>query len=137
MTRLLKPSVIAIVAVVAVAASASAATTRGYNGRWPVTVTRSARSNGQYCLTLTGTSRHAGSASLTGPNGLNLPFGTFQVVNRTLVATIQQQGYSQNAGLVFIASASGGNIGQGAFDQVYGGEAFDFGALSFGMRNGC
>jgi hypothetical protein len=51
--------------------------------------------------------------------------------------TIQAQGYGQNAGLVFIGSASRGNIGPGVFDGVYGGEAFDEGALVFGMRDGC
>ena len=43
----------------------------------------------------------------------------------------------QNAGLVFIASAGHGNIGNGVFDDVYGGEAFDEGALAFGMKGGC
>jgi hypothetical protein len=53
------------------------------------------------------------------------------------VATIQAQGYGQNAGLVFIGSASHGRIGPGVFDDVYGGEAFDEGALTFGMKGGC
>src|SRR5579871_4397692 len=134
--RLFKPTLITVTAMIAVIECAGAALARGYSGNWPVTITHSQRSNGVYCLTLTDTSRHGGSASLTG-HGTNLPFGTFEVVNNTLVTTIQQPGGSQNAGLVFIADASGGNIGKGAFDQVYGGEAFDFGALSFGARNGC
>ena len=50
---------------------------------------------------------------------------------------ISAQGYSQNAGLVFIGSARRGNIGPGVFDEVYGGEAFDEGALAFGMKGGC
>jgi hypothetical protein len=53
------------------------------------------------------------------------------------VATIQAQGYGQNAGLVFIGSANRGSIGPGVFDDVYGGEAFDEGALTFGMKGGC
>jgi len=39
--------------------------------------------------------------------------------------------------LVFIASASHGTIGKGVYDDVYGGEAFDEGALAFGMKGGC
>jgi hypothetical protein len=132
----LKPTLIVAAIATAVIESTGLAAARGYTGRWPVTVTHSQRSDGTYCLTLKSSSRNSGSASLTGPS-INLPFGTFQVVNNTLVATIQQPGGSQNAGLVFIADASAGNIGKGAFDQVYGGEAFDFGALSFGSRNGC
>ena len=135
--RLLKPALTVVAAAMIVAESTGAAMARGYTGSWPVTVTHSQHSNGLYCLTLTDTSRRGGSASLTGPGSLNLPFGTFQVVNHELVATIQEPGGSQNAGLVFIAAASAGNIGLGAYDQVYGGEAFDFGALSFGTRNGC
>ena len=65
------------------------------------------------------------------------PYGTFQIFDRTLVATIQSQGYGQNAGLVFIGSASRGSIGKGVFDDVYGGEAFDEGALAFGTKGGC
>ncbi len=133
---LLKPSLIAAAIAMAAIESTGAAAARGYTGQWLVTITHSQRSDGTYCLTLKNSSRNSGSASLSG-HGTNLPFGTFEVVNNTLVATIQQPGGSQNAGLVFIADASAGNIGEGAFDQVYGGEAFDFGALSFGMRNGC
>lgn len=107
-----------------------------YSGSWPVTVTRSQHSNGTYCLTLNESGRNAGSASLV-IGSQKFPFGTFQIFNHTLVATIQAQGYGQNAGLVFIGSASRGIIGPGVFDDVYGGEAFDEGALAFGMKNGC
>ena len=106
-----------------------------YSGAWPVTVTRSQRSNGTGCLTLTGNGS-GGSASLVF-GGQKYVYGSFQVINHTLVATIQAQAGSQNAGLVFVGSASRGNIGPGVFDDVYGGEAFDEGALAFGMKNGC
>jgi hypothetical protein len=53
------------------------------------------------------------------------------------VATIQAQAYSQNAGLVFIGHASLGNVGDGVFEDVYGGGDFDSGALTFGMKGGC
>ncbi|MBV9718256.1 MAG: hypothetical protein JOZ77_02990 [Candidatus Eremiobacteraeota bacterium] len=105
-------------------------------GSWPVTVSRSQRSNGTYCLTLTENSRNAGSASLV-IGSQKYPYGTFQIFNHTLVATIEVEGYGQNAGLVFIGSAGRGTIGAGVFDDVYGGEAFDEGALAFGMKGGC
>jgi hypothetical protein len=108
----------------------------GYSGSWPVTVSRSQHSNGTYCLTLTENGRNGGSASLV-VGSQKFTYGTFQVINHTLVATIQAQGYGQNAGLVFIGSASRGTIGRGVFDDVYGGEAFDEGALAFGMKGGC
>lgn len=124
----------------AVLLSAAAAAAQGYSGNWPVIVTHSQHSNGTYCLTLAdnGTDgwRHSGAASLV-IGTTKFPYGTFQVIDRTLVATIQAQGYGQNAGLVFIGSAARGKIGPGVFEDVYGGEDFDSGALSFGMKGGC
>ncbi|HEX3457638.1 MAG TPA: hypothetical protein VHR97_06740 [Candidatus Baltobacteraceae bacterium] len=138
--RFLPPTVIGLAAGFAILASASAAAPQGYTGSWPVTVTHSQHSDGTYCLTLKdGGSegfRHSGFATLV-IGSTKFTFGTFQVINRTLVATIQAQGYGQNAGLVFVASASHGNINKGVFEDVYGGEDFDSGALAFGMRNGC
>lgn len=117
-----------------------AAVARTYSGSWPVTVTHSQHSNGTYCLTLTdGGSQgwpHSGLASLV-IGSEKYPYGTFQVINHTLIATIQAQGYGQNAGLVFVASVSRNSIGQGVFEDVYGGEDFDSGALAFGMKGGC
>jgi hypothetical protein len=127
---------IATVVTTAMVASAGAAIARGYSGSYPVTVTHSQHGDGTYCLTLTETSRDAGSASVV-IGSQKFPYGTFQVINHLLVATIQVQGYSQNAGMVFIGTASRGNIGDGVFDDVYGGEAFEEGALAFGMRGGC
>ncbi len=125
---------------VATVLSAGPAIAQGYSGTWPVTVSKSHHSNGTFCLTLhDGGSqewRHSGSASLVIGN-TKYPYGTFQVINRTLVATIEAQGYGQNAGLVFVASASRGNIGKGVFEDVYGGEDFDSGALTFGTEGGC
>ena len=109
--------------------------TRGYSGSWPVTVTHSQHSDGTHCLTLAQNSVNGGSASLL--LGSEKLFGTFQVFNHTLVATIEVQGYGQNAGLVFIGAANRGSIGAGVFDEVYGGEAFDEGALAFGLKGGC
>jgi hypothetical protein len=109
---------------------------RGYGGSWPVTVSHSQHSNGTDCLTLIGTGIDAGSASLV-TGSQKLSNGSFLVINHTLVATIPVQGYGQNAGLVFIGSASRGNIGPGVFEDVYGGSDFDSGALAFGMKGGC
>jgi hypothetical protein len=111
--------------------SAAPALAHGYNGSWPVTVTRSQHSNGTYCLTL----GENGLASLAIDN--QTLRGSFLVINHTLVATIEAQGYSQNAGLVFIGSASRGGIGPGVFEDVYGGSDFDSGALAFGTKSNC
>ncbi len=111
-----------------------------YTGSWPVTVSHAARGNGTYCLTLrdtgSGQTRHSGSAAITG-NGTSQPFGTFLVINRLLVATIQQPGGYQDAGLLYIVPANNGTIGNGIFEQVYGGEDFDAGVLTIGMKGGC
>jgi hypothetical protein len=106
-----------------------------YSGAWPVTVTRSQFSNGTACLTLTGNSS-SGSASLV-MNGQKYPYGSFVVVNRILMATIIKPSGSQNGALTFTASASRGQIGLGIFEDIQGGSNFDFGALAFGMKNGC
>jgi hypothetical protein len=100
-----------------------------------VTVTRSQRSNGTDCLTLTG-SGSSGSASLVF-DGQKYPYGSFLVINDTIVATITEPLYGQNGALIFIASASRGRIGQGIFENVEGGSNFDAGALAFGTKNGC
>lgn len=138
--RFLRPTLVGLAAIVAVVTPANAATSPGYSGSWPVTVTHSQHSDGTYCLTLKdGGSqgfKHSGFATLVIGN-TKYTFGTFQVINRTLIATIQAQGYGQNAGLVFVASASHGNVNKGVFEDVYGGEDFDSGALAFGARNGC
>jgi hypothetical protein len=145
--RFSKRTLIAAVATIAMVVSAGAAMAHGingstmnmvvpeshsYGGSWPVTVTHSQHSNGTYCLTLT----ENGSASLV-IGSQRFPNGSFLAINHTLVATIQAQGYGQNAGLVFIGSASRGNIGHGVFEDVYGGSDFDSGALAFGMKGGC
>ncbi|HEY1868014.1 MAG TPA: hypothetical protein VGG70_06925 [Candidatus Cybelea sp.] len=114
---------------------------QSYSGNWPVTVTRSRGANGTGCLTLTDNGslgwRHSGQASLTF-GGVNFTFGTFQLIDGTLVTTIQSQGGSgQNEGLVYAASASKGNISKGFYEGVYGGEEIDSGVLVFGMKGGC
>jgi hypothetical protein len=127
---------IAAVGSAAVLLAGMAPLTQSYTGSYPVTISRAKEGNGTYCLTLTQTSNNSGSASLV-EGTEKFPYGTFQIFNHTLVATIEAQGYAQNAGLVFIGSAHRGNIGPGVFDEVYGGEAFVEGALAFGMKGGC
>jgi hypothetical protein len=107
-----------------------------YNGNWPVTITHTTHGSFSGCLTLTGSGSNGGLATLV-LGSQKFPYGTFQIFNHTLVATIQAQGYGQNAGLVFIGSAGRRSIGPGVFDEVYGGGAFLEGALGFGMKGGC
>src|SRR5579871_6360101 len=132
--RFSKRILITVAAAMAVAFPAGAAMAQSYTGSWPVTVTGSHHSNGTSCLKLTDNGSqgwpHSGSASLGG----SLSYGTFQVINHTLVATIQAQGYGQNAGLVFVGKAERDGIGSGVFEDVYGGEDFDSGSLTFGMK---
>ncbi len=54
-----------------------------------------------------------------------------------LMATIIKPSGSQNGALTFTAFASRGQIGLGIFEDIQGGSNFDFGALAFGMKNGC
>jgi hypothetical protein len=136
---------IVIAAAMATAISASAAAVpmmQSYSGSWPLTVTHSQRSNGTYCLTLTDSGyfswRHSGGATLVTSYGGKLTNGTFQVIDHTLVATIQQPGAYQNAALVFTAPAEHGAISRlGVYEQVYGGEESDSGVLMVGMKGHC
>jgi hypothetical protein len=108
---------------------------RSYSGAWPVTISHSQRSNGTGCLTLT-ENGSGGSASLVF-GSQKYPYGSFVVVNGILVANITEPLYGQNGALMFIAHASQGHIREGAFENIEGGSNFDFGALAFGMKNGC
>ncbi len=138
--RFLKRILLSSGATLAMVYPAGAAVANGYSGNWPVTVTHAQHSNGTFCLTLTDNGGygwpHSGSASLV-IGSHKYPYGTFQLINGILEATIQAPGYGQNAGLVFAAPASHGNFGRGVFDEVYGGEEFDSGALAFGTKGGC
>jgi|HubBroStandDraft_2_1064218.scaffolds.fasta_scaffold13437_5 hypothetical protein len=148
--RFMQCIIIAAAAATAMVISAGAALANGYNGNtinmfvpasanysgaWPVTVTRSQRSNGTGCLTLSGNAR-GGQASLDF-GGFKYPYGSFLVSDGILVATISEPLYGQNGALMFIVHAAQGHIGQGIFENIEGGSNFDFGALAFGMKNGC
>jgi hypothetical protein len=139
--HVLKPVLVSMVAVgLAVVASPSATMARGfislpvahsYSGSYPVTVTDTSHGNFTGCLTLSG----SGSASLV-IGSQKFPSGSYLVTNDTFVATIQAQGYGQNAGLLFIAPAKR-KLGQGVYEEVYGGADFESGALAFGTKGGC
>jgi hypothetical protein len=117
------------------AVSMFAPASHNYNGAWPVTVTGSKFSNGTGCLTLTGNAR-GGAASLVF-GGQQFYVGQFLVINRILVATIQEPLNGSNGSLMFTAPASHGHIGPGVFENVEGGEQYDAGKLMFGIKNGC
>lgn len=139
--RFPKHTTIFVAATLAMLASSTAAMAQSFSGKWPMTVTHSQHSNGTFCATLTDNGSlgwpHSGSASLPGGSSGTL-FGTFQVIERTIMVTFQAPGGTgQNAGLVFIASADNGKIGKGVYEDVYGGEAFDSGVLMFGLKGGC
>jgi hypothetical protein len=106
-----------------------------YSGNWPVTITGSQFSNGTGCLTFKGVGP-AGSASLVF-GGQRYQYGSFVIENNVLVANITEPLYGQNGALMFVAHANRGRIGQGAYENVEGGSNFDYGALAFGMKNGC
>jgi len=143
MTRNIRAFMATVLPIVAFALTCSAAMAQSYSGNWPVTVIQAPHGNGTYCLTLTDNGDfgwpHSGEASLSGGRlGSETFYGTFQLIDGLLVATIEEPSDSgQNAGAVFIGRASGGHIGKGVYDQVYGGEEFDSGVLSFGVKNDC
>jgi hypothetical protein len=115
-----------------ISANAALAAGSGYAGNWPVTVTHSQRSNGTYCLKLTG----YGGASLTGGFG-NPTDGEFQIIAHTLVATIDVPGGDGEIDyLVFVARATSGSIGEGIFDYANAAEN-DVGKIAFGAEGGC
>lgn len=122
----------------ALLAGAPTAHAASYTARWLATVTNSTFSNGTYCLVVKDDGSygwpHSGSATLPDQG---LTFGTFQVINSLFVATVEAPGGSgQNAGIVFMGRAQAGNIGNGVYEEVYGGEDFDSGKAGF-VKNGC
>ncbi|HEX4113830.1 MAG TPA: hypothetical protein VH020_14960 [Stellaceae bacterium] len=115
-----------------ISAGPALAGSASYVGNWPVTVTHSTgyNVNGTYCLTLT----DYGGASLSGGFG-NPTDGTFQLIARTLVATIAVPvGTGGFDYLVFVAPASHGNLAKGILD--YAGFP-DLGKIAFGRKGGC
>lgn len=121
--------------VLCIAVLSGTADAASYNGNWPLTISHSQYSNGSYCLTLNGSV--SGGASLTGPLG-NLPNGQFQVIGRSLVASIAQPyGGGFNAGLVFNLPARNGVLANGTYIDDNDGYLFDTSVVTVGTKNGC
>ncbi len=126
--------------ILAFALTPSAARAQSFSGKWPATVSGSKGANGTECITLVDNGSlgrpHSGQASFV--SGNNTFFGTFQVINNFIGLTFQSQGSTgQNAGLLYTAQASNGDIGKGVFEVVFGGEETDSGAAAFGVKNSC
>jgi hypothetical protein len=139
MTRNIRISMAVVLAVMAFALTSSAAMAQSYSGNWPATVSQSHHANGTYCITLTDDGSlgwpHSGEASLEPNEGTD--FGTFQVIDGLIMVTFTQPGgTAENGALLFIARASDGHIGRGAYEQFYGTEV-DSGVLIFGAKNSC
>ena len=115
---------------------ASAAMAGSYSGKWQMTVTQSQRYNGKHCLTLSDDGSfgfpHSGLATLD-----NLPYGTFEVIGRFIVITIDDGGTYQNAGSVYVAATRNFTLGTGAFSEDYNGESVDAGQIVFGANGSC
>jgi hypothetical protein len=143
MTRKLISFLVATLPIAAFALTPSAAMAQSYSGSWPVNVDLPPQFGHTACLTLvendTAGTPHSGSASISGSLvGGTLPYGTFKIINHLLVVTIQAASDTgSDAGLVFIAPASDGDLGKGVFENVYGGEDLLSGALTFGKNGGC
>lgn len=138
MTRHIRRFIATTLAVAAFALTTSAAMAQSYTGDWPATVTKSQRSNGTYCISLTDDGSygfpHSGEAVL---NGQENPYGGyFTVVDGIITVTFT---YPSGAGdccsfQVFTAHASNGTIGKGVFNYF---GVTDTGLLAFGKKGGC
>jgi hypothetical protein len=144
MIRIISSFTVAALLTLAFALMPSAAMAQSYSGKWPLKIDLPPQFGHTGCLTLVdnGTfgAPHSGSASVSGSLfGGTLLNGTFQVINHLLVATIQDPSAESgsDAGLVFIAPAADGDLGQGVYESVYGGGDFLSGALTFGKNGGC
>jgi hypothetical protein len=124
--------------VAAFAFMTSAAMAQSYTGDWPATVTRSQRSNGAYCISLTDDGSygapHSGEAKLI-PNNSPYP-GYFTVIDGLITVTFT---YPSGEGdccdfFVFTARASNGHLGKGAFNYF---GLTDNGLMAFGKKDGC
>ncbi len=104
-----------------------------FGGNYQVSVTETQHNNGNYCLTLTDGGRNRGEASIPGD-----PYGTFQLIDHTIVVAVEIQGDNgQNSGLVVTAAARNGSIGKGVTALIYGGEMTYVGRAVFGMKGSC
>ena len=126
------------ITIAAFTLTASAAMAQSYSGNYPVTVTKSQRNNGTYCISLTDDGSygfaHSGEAVL---NGQRNPYGGyFTVIDGLVTVTFT---YPSGEGdccdfQVFTAHASNGKIGKGAFNYF---GLTDIGLVAFGKPDGC
>jgi hypothetical protein len=138
MIRHIRRFIAMALAIAAFGLTASAAMAQSYSGNWLATVTKSQRSNGTYCVSLTDDGSdgflHSGEAVL---NGQNNPYGGyFTVVHGLLTVTFT---YPSGEGdccdfQVFTAHANNGKIGKGVYNYF---GLTDIGLLSFGKKDGC
>lgn len=118
----------------AAALMSDSAIAASYNGTWPITITNSQYYNGNYCLTLSGST--GGGAELSGQ--LGDMYGNFQVLGKNLVAIVPEQtGGGFNWGLEFILPAKNGNLTKGTFVVDEDGELANPGVAKVGAKNGC
>jgi len=138
MTRHIRRFIATALAIAAFALVTSSAMAQSYSGNWQATVTKSQRSNGTYCVTLTDDGSygfpHSGEAVL---NGQNNPYGGyFTVIDGLITVTFT---YPSGEGdccdfQVFTAHASNGKISKGVFNYF---GLTDIGLLAFGKKDGC
>src|ERR1700686_5764677 len=116
MTSITRVFIAMALPIVAISLMPSAAMAQSYTGNWPITVSKSHYGNGKYCVALTDDGsqgfRHSGYASLVPTNGYA---GWFTVINGIVTVTIPGPYNGELEFQGFVAHASGGPIGQGAY----------------------
>jgi hypothetical protein len=129
-------SILGAALAMAVSATASMAASGSYTGTWPLTITKAQYLNGTYCLTVTdeggGGWKHSGTATIP-----EYTYGEFQVINGKFIADIVVPAQGQNEVLVFTANGHNGIIGDGAVQQISGGEPLYQGVMTVGAKNSC
>jgi len=143
MTMSTKPLIALILPILAITltpGAAGAGSQVSYSGNWPVKADLPPHFGNTGCLTLvddgTAGSPHSGPVSATGDLGGGLS-GTFQIINHILVVNLQAgSDTGEVVFLQFIAHASDGDIGAGAFNEP-GYLPNSSYALTFGNKGGC
>lgn len=143
MIKITSPFIVPALLIAAALMTPGAAKAQSYSGSYPVNIALPPHYAHTACIMLVDNGSdgapHSGPATISGALvGGTMEYGTFQIINNILVVTIESSGDSgSNAGLVFIAPARDGDIGNGVYEDVYGGENALSGALTFGKNGGC
>ena len=120
-------------AALSAALMSGTASAASYEGNWPITITHAQFYNGDYCLTLSGST--GGGATLNGP--LGSLYGNFQVFGRRLIAIVPlQDGGGFNDGEEFILPARDGVLTKGTYIEDGDGEMDNSGVAKVGTKNG-